>query len=80
MKTSNWAVNIFAQWLRLREVQAPVLDCGGVFKDYELHKVQALHADIQNGCSFAELLRVQIRFNPLDANDKGYCESSMLNI
>ena len=23
-----------------------VLDCGGLFKDYELHKVQALHTDI----------------------------------
>ena len=29
----------------LREVKVPVLDCGGVFKDYELHKVCALSAD-----------------------------------
>ena len=28
---NNWAVN------RLREVKVPVLDCGGLFKDYDLH-------------------------------------------
>ena len=42
----KWAVNIFAKWQSLREVKVPVLDCGGVFKDYELHKVCALSADI----------------------------------
>ena len=40
------AVSIFAEWQRLREVQVPVLDCGGLFKDYDLHKVTALSADI----------------------------------
>ena len=43
---NKWAVNIFAEWQSLREVKVPVLDCGGVFKDYELHKVCALSADI----------------------------------
>ena len=43
---NNWTLNIFAEWLRLREVHVPVLDCGELFKDYELHKVQALNADI----------------------------------
>ena len=43
---NKWAVNIFAEWQSLREVKVPVLDCGGVFKDYELHKVCALTADI----------------------------------
>ena len=33
---NKWAVNIFAEWQSLREVKVPVLDCGGVFKDYEL--------------------------------------------
>ena len=41
---NKWAVNIFAEWQSLREVKVPVLDCGGVFKDYELHKVCALSA------------------------------------
>ena len=41
---NNWAaaVNIFAEWQRLREVKVPVLDCGGLFKDYDLHKVTAV--------------------------------------
>ena len=45
---NKWAVNIFAEWQSLREVKVPVLDCGcvHVFKDYELHKVCALSADI----------------------------------
>ena len=42
---NKWAVSIFAEWQRLREVQVPVLDCGGLFKDYDLHKVTALSAD-----------------------------------
>ena len=41
---NKWAVSIFAEWRRLREVQVPVLDCGGFFKD--LHKVTALSGDI----------------------------------
>ena len=43
---NKWAVSIFAEWQRLREVQVPVLDCGGLFKDYDLHKVTTLSADI----------------------------------
>ena len=43
---NKWAVNIFAEWQSLREVKVAVLDCGGVFKDFELHKVCALSADI----------------------------------
>ena len=43
---NKWAVNIFAEWQILKEVKVSVLDCGGIFKDYELHKVCALSADI----------------------------------
>ena len=42
---NKWAVSIFAEWQRLREVKVPVLCCGGLFKDYDLHKVTALSAD-----------------------------------
>ena len=67
---NKWAVNIFAEWQSLREVKVPVLDCGGVLKDYEPHKVCALSADIAAMdvlslnywlSKFAELLVVQIR-------------------
>ena len=43
---NNWAVNIFAECQRLREVKVPVLDCGGLFKDYNWHKVTAVSADL----------------------------------
>ena len=35
---NKWAGSmIFAEWKRLREVQVPVLDCGGLFKDYTIY-------------------------------------------
>ena len=43
---NKWAVSIFAKWQRLRKVKVPELDCGGLFKDYDLHKVTVLSADI----------------------------------
>ena len=43
---NKWAVSIFAEWQRLREVKVLVLDCGGLFKDYNLHKATTLNADI----------------------------------
>ena len=51
-------------------------------KDYELHKVEAFSADIaeKNALTFAELLGVQVRFNPLNPNDKRYYTSFILNI
>ena len=33
--------------VKLREVQEQVLDCGGLFKDYEKREVQALSVDAQ---------------------------------
>ena len=44
--STKWAVKIFAEWQRLREVKVPVVDFGGLFKDCDLHKVTALSADI----------------------------------
>ena len=29
---NKWAVSIFAEWQRLREVQVPLLDCGGLLR------------------------------------------------
>jgi len=43
---NKWTVSILVERQRLREVKVPVLDCGGLFKDYDLHKVTALSADI----------------------------------
>ena len=43
---NKWTVSLFAEWQRLREVKVPILDCGGLFKDNDLHKFTALSADI----------------------------------
>ena len=42
---NKWAVSIFAECQRLREVKVPVLDCGGFIKDYDLHRVTALSSN-----------------------------------
>lgn len=48
MKYKNkWAKTLFVEWQRARAVQFPVLDCGGVFKDYEWNKVKPLSEKIE---------------------------------
>ena len=39
---NKWAVGIFEDWQRVRSVKSPILEVGGVFKEYEFHKVQPL--------------------------------------
>ena len=39
-------LKIFKEWQRLLEVQLAALDAGGLFNDYDLHKVEALDTDI----------------------------------
>jgi len=36
------AVGIFEDWQRVPSVKSPILEVGGVFKEYELDKVQPL--------------------------------------
>ena len=44
---NKWAVTIFNEWQTVRKVQVPVLDCGGVFKDYDVHNVGVLSTRIE---------------------------------
>ena len=37
---NKWAVGIFEDWQRVRSVKFPIVEVGGVFKEYELDKVQ----------------------------------------
>ena len=39
---NKWRVGIFEDWQRVRSVKFPILEVGGVFNEYELHKVQPL--------------------------------------
>ena len=41
---NKWATSIFNEWQITRTVQVAVLDSGGTFKDYDLHKVMSLSA------------------------------------
>jgi len=36
------------EWQTARKVQVPVLDSGGMFKDYDLHKVGVLSTRIED--------------------------------
>ena len=44
---NKWAVTIFGEWQISRSVIAPVLDPGGLFKGYDLHKVVQLSTSIE---------------------------------
>ena len=44
---NKWAVTIFGEWQISRSVKAPVLDPGGLFKNYDLHKVARLSTSIE---------------------------------
>jgi len=44
---NKWAVTIFGEWQISRSVKAPVLDPGGLFKNYDLHKVAQLSTSIE---------------------------------
>ena len=39
---NKWAVGIFEDWQHVRRVKFPIVEIGGVFKEYELDKVQPL--------------------------------------
>ena len=34
---NKWALKLFWEWQLQREMKVPILDPGGLFKDYELH-------------------------------------------
>ena len=44
---NKWAVTIFGEWQISWSVKAPVLDPGGLFKGYDLHKVVQLSTSIE---------------------------------
>ena len=39
---NKWEVGIFEDWQRVRSVKFPIVEIGGVFKEYEFDKVQPL--------------------------------------
>ena len=41
------AVGIFEDWQRVRSVKFPIVEIGGVFKEYELDKVQPLTRHVE---------------------------------
>ena len=46
---NKWSAKVFREWQMSRVVQVPVIDSGGVFKDWTnsgLHKVDAVTTDI----------------------------------
>ena len=45
---NKWAVTIFGEWKISQLVKAPVLDPGGLFKGYDLHKVAQLSTSIED--------------------------------
>ena len=44
---NKWALSVFGEWQFARTIKVPVLDPGGLFKDYDLHKVATLSTGIE---------------------------------
>ena len=44
---NKWALSVFGEWQFTRTIKVPVLDPGGLFKDYDLLKVATLSTGIE---------------------------------
>ena len=44
----KWALKIFREWQQQREMKVPILDPGGLFQDYELHKANPVSCEIED--------------------------------
>ena len=44
---NKWALSAFGEWQFARTIKVPVLDPGGLFKDYDLHNVATLSTGIE---------------------------------
>ena len=45
---NKWALKLFREWQQQREMKVPILDPDGLFKDYELHKVNPVSCEIED--------------------------------
>ena len=44
---NKWALSVFGEWQFARTIKVPILDPGGLFKDYDLHKVVTVSTGIE---------------------------------
>ena len=44
---NKWALSVFGEWQFARMIKVPILDPGGAFKDYDLHKIVTLSTVIE---------------------------------
>ena len=44
---NKWALSVFGEWQFARTIKVPVLDPGGLFKDYDLQKVATVSTGIE---------------------------------
>ena len=45
---NKWALKLFREWQQQRVMKVPILDPGGLFKNYELHKVTPVSCEIED--------------------------------
>ena len=45
---NKWALKKFREWQKPRKMKVPISYLGGLFKDYELHKVNPVSCEIQD--------------------------------
>ena len=44
---NKWALSVFGEWQSARTIKVPVLDPGGLFRDYDLHNFASVSTGIE---------------------------------
>ena len=50
---NKWTASIFEEWQRVRTVKVPVIEVSGLYKGYDLHKVQPLEVTLPEMDTFS---------------------------
>ena len=48
---NKWALKLFREWQQQRKMKVQIVDRGGLFKDYELHKVNLVSCEDMDAIS-----------------------------
>ena len=60
----TWALSVFGEWQFSRTIKVPVLDPGGLFKDYDLHYIRSRRSlQVSKKCSFANCsVKIKVQY------------------
>ena len=58
---NKWALSVFGEWQFARTIKVPVLDPGGLFKDYDIRSRRSVQ--VSKKCSFAKCsVKIKVQY------------------